>query len=63
MKQHELSKFAASWTITKHFGAKDTVRFLNIICYDEVDPKSGYDSSYLLRHIKFGRWFSSLEPN
>ena len=27
-------------TITKHFETKDTLRFLNIICYDEFDPKS-----------------------
>jgi len=24
--------------ITAHFGEKDTLRFLNIMCYDEVDP-------------------------
>jgi len=30
--------------ITRHVGKKDTLRFLNIICHDEVDPQSTYDS-------------------
>jgi len=31
-------------TIARHFGEKDTLRFLNIICHDEVGLKSTYDS-------------------
>ena len=30
--------------IIRHFGEKDTLRFLNIVCYDEADRKSTHDS-------------------
>jgi len=38
-RAHEIDR-----TTTRHFGEKDALRFLNIILYDEVDPKSMYDS-------------------
>jgi len=45
VKQNELTtKLMVLWNITKHFGAKDTRMSLKILCYDEIGPKSTYDS-------------------
>jgi len=45
-------------TVTKHFEAMDSLRFLNIIYYDAVDAMNTYDSdlSYILRHINWECW-------
>jgi len=41
----EFTELTASSNHLGHFGEKDTLLFLNIICYDEVYPKSTYDST------------------
>jgi len=35
-------------TIDRHFGQTETLKFLYIICYYEVDPKCTYDSRWVI---------------